>query len=214
MMYPELYQYLLLHKQLPVPGVGTFSLERQPAKLDFPNKQVMPPVYSFALQSLPASPPHAFFSWLATILGIRPNDAVIRFNDFAFTMKKQIEAGDTIDWKGVGVIKKGLAGEVKFIPAIPAEQEKPIPAVKVLREKAEHTVRVGEEQKTSVEMAAMLSQTAGKKSYWWAYALATGLLSVVFIGWYLSEHGVDTAAIANGKKLVTSEPAVSYTILP
>ena len=174
MMYPELYQYLLLHKQLPVPGIGTFLLERQPAKVDFPNKQVIAPAYSFTLQPVAGNPSHQFFNWLAGMLGVVTNDAVIRFNDFAFGMKKQVDAGDTIDWKGVGVINKGLGGEIKFNPALSFVAEKPVPAIKVLREKAEHTVRVGEEEKTSVEMEAMLSHTEEKKSYWWAYALLVG----------------------------------------
>ena len=213
MMYPELYQYLLLHKQLPVPGIGTFLLERQSAKVDFPNKQITAPVYSFALQPATGNPSHQFFNWLAGILGTAANDAVIRFNDFAFGMKKQVESGDTIEWKGVGVIKKGLGGEIKFNPAVPFVTERPVPAIKVLREKAEHTVRVGEEEKTSAEMEAMLSKTEEKKSYWWAFALVIGLLSVLFIGWYLSENGVDTGSVANTQKLKPGEAADTYKLL-
>lgn len=212
-MYPELYQYLLLNKNLPVPGVGTFLLERKPAQVDFPNRQVLPPVYSLALDTTNDHPSKKIFNWLATALGITPHDAVIRYNDFAFGMKKQVEAGDVIDWAGVGVLKKGLAGELRFNPSVPSVQELPLPAIKVLREKAEHTVRVGEEEKTAAEMETMLAQAPEKKSYWWAYALIIGLLSLVFIGWYLSEHGVDTLSVANGKKLVPAEETPSYKLL-
>ncbi len=48
-MYGELYQYLVLHKQLNIPGIGTFLVERKPADIDFVNKVVNPPAYTVAL---------------------------------------------------------------------------------------------------------------------------------------------------------------------
>jgi hypothetical protein len=49
-------------------------------------------------------------------------------------------------------------------------------------------------------MEEMLSQPDEKRSYWWAGALVLGLLSVLFLGWYFSEYGVDTGATANPEK--------------
>ncbi|MGQ0738798.1 MAG: hypothetical protein ACT4OJ_07035 [Bacteroidota bacterium] len=212
-MYPELYQYLLQHKQLPLPGIGTIVLERKPASIDFPNKLMYPPGYSFALQPSAFIPSGRFFNWLGAMLGISQMDAVIRFNDFIFEMKKQVERGDTVNWNGVGIIKKGLGGEIKF-SAGEITTERPVPAAKVLRGKAEHTVRVGEEEKTSAEMVEMLTQTPEKRSYWWAYALAIGLLAVIFIGWYFSEHGMDAFSAANDKKLVPAAATATYKELP
>ena len=114
MMYTQLYQYLLQHKQLPVPGVGTFLLERKPAVIDFPNKKINPPVYTIALQPTANSTAQNFFTWLGSILHISNHEAVIRFNDFAFNLKKQVADGDIIIWNGVGTISKGLAGDVKL----------------------------------------------------------------------------------------------------
>jgi hypothetical protein len=142
-------------------------------------------------------------------------DAVIRFNDFVFEMKKQVDRGGTINWRGVGTIKKGLGGEIKFQPHEPVFTEQPVPAEKVLREKAEHTVRVGEEEKTSAEMEEMLAKPEENKPYWWAHALVIGLLAIVFIGWYFSEHGVDLSATANSKRLVPGDtPSSACKELP
>lgn len=208
MMYPELYQYLLLQKKLPVPGIGTFLLERKPAEIDFPNKLMMPPVYSFGFQSPAPVPSGKFFSWLGSMLGISQMDAVIRFNDFAFELKKQVEKGHTIIWNGVGTIRKGLAGELKFTAHEPVVKEQPVAAVRVLRGKAEHSVRVGEEQRTSVEMEELLTRVEEKRSYWWVTALAIGLLGLIFIGWYFSSNGLDVATTSNIKQLVPAGPAL------
>ena len=204
-MYPELYQYLLLHHSLPVPGIGTFLLQRTAASADFPNKQLHPPAWTFAYQPAAPVPAGRFFTWLGNRLGISQMDAVIRFNDFAFEWKKQVEKGHTIDWSGVGTIKKGLAGDIKFTPSEPAVFLQPVAAVKVLRDKARHMVRVGEEEKTSVEMEALLAREAVRRSYWWVAALAIGLLGLVFTGWYFSQNGISVSTTSNTKKLVPAE---------
>ena len=215
MMYDKLYQYLILHKELPVPGIGTFLLERKSAEVDFPNKKINPPSYSISMQPGSHLPGKDFFSWLANALGITDREAIFRFNDFAFEMKKQVSEGTVINWNAVGSIKKGQGADVKFTPFASAViLEKSIIAEKVIREKPEHMVRVGEDQKTSVEMTEMLSHKEKKKEFWWAFALAVALLATMFIGWYFSQHGVDISATANGKKLVPKESGATYQTLP
>ena len=93
-MYTALYQYLLQHKQLLVPGVGTFLLNRKTATNNFSEKQIYPPSYSVVMQSGSNSPSKQFYNWLGYALSISDSDAVIRFNDFAFDLKKII--GDEI----------------------------------------------------------------------------------------------------------------------
>ncbi|HEV7779943.1 MAG TPA: hypothetical protein VGO58_01690, partial [Chitinophagaceae bacterium] len=128
-MYPELYQYLIQHKELPVPGIGTFLLERKPALVDFPSKRINPPSYVLSLQAGSYMPGQRFFSWLAASLGITDREAIFRFNDFAFDMKKQISDGAVINWEGVGVLNKGLGGDVKFNPSVTElVPERPVPA--------------------------------------------------------------------------------------
>lgn len=207
MMYAELYQYFILHKRLSVPGVGTFFMERKPAENDFLNRQIKAPVHSVAFANSFDTVSKKFFAWLGNALHISDRDAVMRFNDFAFDMKKQISDGATISWNGLGVLSKGLAGEIKFIPQQLLIDESPVTAEKVIREKAEHMVRVGEDQKTSVEMTEMLTKTETKRSLWWVLPLAIGLLAIVFICWHLSEHGVDVSSTANTTKLVPMETA-------
>ncbi len=214
MMYAALYQYFIQHNRLAVPGVGTFLLERKPAVNDFVNKQIDPPAYSVALQPSVDPPSINFFKWLAGALHISDHEAIIRFNDFVFETKKQITDGDTIDWQGVGTIRKGLAGEMKFSPATDSAIEKPVAAEKVIRDKAEHMVRVGEDQKTSAEMTEMLNQPEAKKSRWWIAALVAGFPALLFIGWYFYEHGKDVSSTSNNMKLVPMEASDAYQILP
>jgi hypothetical protein len=213
-MYNELYQYLAQHKQLSVPGIGTFLLERKPAEVDIPNRKITPPAYLILHQHIGNSPSKNFFVWLANALNISDREAVIRFNDFAFDLKQKIHAGNTIKWNGVGTLSKGLTGEIKFTCTLNVfDFERPVTAKKMIRKSAEHTVRVGEQEKTSTQMTALLNKPAEKKLYWWAYALVAGLLAMIFIFWYFSEHGLNIMSTANGKKLNPQKAAITSKVI-
>jgi hypothetical protein len=215
MMYGELYRYFITHKQLMVPGIGTFQLERKPASVDFPNKLIHAPSFSIALHHGNTLPGKQFFAWLAQALRIGDRDAVIRFNDFAFDMRRKIQDGDSINWDGMGKLSLGLAGEIRFEPSLKDSMlQAPVKAEKVIRDKAEHTVRVGEDEKTSAQMIEMLNQPAAKKNYWWAWALVLGLLAIMFLGWYFSEHGVGVSSTGNQQKISPVVADKTYTVLP
>jgi len=202
-MYEELYRFLILYKNLSIPNIGTFALVRQPATGDFPSRTIHPPGYTFSFQPNINSSMKDFFSWLGQALLISDREAIIRFNDFVYELKRKIASGEIVDWKGVGTLSKDLAGEIKFIPITKdLIFEQPVKAEKLIREKAEHMVRVGEEEKTSAEMEVLLTKTGDKRSIWWAYAIAIGLLLIMFLGWYFSDHGLNVNATGNGQKLV------------
>ena len=133
----------------------------------------------------------------------------MQFNDFVFELKKQVMDNAIVDWKGIGILQKALAGDIRLVSTDDFLAQ-PVPAEKVIREKADHMVRVGEDEMTSAEMTEILSQPEEKKSYWWVYAMVIGILSVIFIGWHLSENGVDLNATGNSKKLSPIEAGISY----
>lgn len=197
-VYRELFEYLLLHKQLNLPGIGTFSAERKPADIDFASKQVIAPSYSFTLhKDYNSTPSKRLFSWLASTLNISELDSVIRFNNFVFDLRDKLAAGNKLEWKHLGVLSKGLSGEIIFEPGEITEIESPVPAVKVLREKADHTVMVGEYERTSEEMRDALSHVKEKRSYWKVAALVIAVIAIAFIGYYFSTHGMNTSSAGN-----------------
>ena len=214
-MNETLYQYFIQHKQLNVPGIGTFLLERTAAATDFPNKQLQPAAYSIALHHTTATPSKNFFAWLSAALHISDREAVVKFNDFAFDLKKKISEGNKVEWNGIGLLSAGLAGETRFEPALRNTSfQTAVHAEKITRENASHTVRVGEDEKTSEEMTELLSHSEREKNNWWITAMIIALLSFLFIGWYLSEHGVNPAATGSGKKVPSATVTETYKQLP
>ena len=214
-MYGELYQYFILHKQLNIPGIGTFLLERKPANIDFINKIADPPAYTVALHHGNTTPSKNIFSWLASSLDISEPDALIKFNDFALDIKDRVLAGNKLQWNGIGSLSKGMAGEIRFEASLKdMKAGEPVPAIKVIRENARHSVRVGEQRKTSTEMIEMLATAEEKKTYWWAIALITGLLAFIFIAIYFSSNGLTTSSAANQKKLTPQKETRTHAQHP
>jgi hypothetical protein len=211
-MYGELYQYLILHQQLHLPGIGTFAVEKKPASLEFADKLVHPPAFSIVLSPDHYKPSKNFFYWLGTRLGISERDAVIRFNDFLFDLRNQLSAGSKLQWSGVGTISKGAEGAIRLEAACkdhtPAS---PVPAVMVLRHNAEHTVLVGEQERTSGGGKVITNDPAvSRKSRWWIAALIAGAASVIFITYYFSLNGSGPSSAANRQKLVPQKEAATH----
>jgi hypothetical protein len=214
-MYGELYQYLILHKQLAVPGIGTFFVEKNAAEILFTEKAVNPPYYSISLQHGLQTPSSKLFQWLADVFNIGESDAENRFTDFSVNLKQQVEAGNKTTWPGVGIISKGLAGEIRFESAMKKKMVgQPVKAEKVLRQQAEHTVRVGEQEKTSAEMIELLNPVAAKRPYWWITALVLTGLGIFYTAYYFYTNGFTAAVTGNQQTVDVQKSAATYKVLP
>lgn len=201
-VYQSLYEYLVLQKSLPLPGIGTFVIERKPADFNFASKEINPPSYSVSLKNGDENEPSKkLFNWLATALHTTELDAVIQFNEFNTELRNKLYAGAKLEWKGIGRLSKSPGGDI-LLEAAPAIAEGPvITANRVIREKAEHYVRVGEQEKTSDEMRELLSTTVVKRKYWWIVAITILALSITFIAYYLYSNGFSVTSIGNQQKL-------------
>lgn len=193
-MYAELHEYLLLHHHLPLPGLGLFQVKRYPAVLDFPNRQIEGPGYAIEWQDDLNIASENLSNWLAVNSNITLHDARHRLEKFIFQLKTNIAAGDIIHWKGIGDIQK-QEGKVFQFTAEKMVREGIVPANKVIREKAEHMVKVGEEERTSEQMTALLSEK--KKIRFAAWQITAAVLTVLLIGflaWHLSRNDWDPNA--------------------
>lgn len=210
-MLGQLQQYFLQNRQLYLPGIGLLRLEQAAAELDFGNKQIVAPRQSIRLHSGAQQPERRLFSWLAAVLLITERDAVIRFNDFVYSLKERIQKGEKLDWPGVGVFSKGLAGEIRFETAV-ADQPMggPVSAQKVMRESNAHMVRVGEEERTAAEMKEWLQAEPEQKSWWFTIGIILAILLFIFIGYYFSVHGVSPRSAGNQQLLNPALAAPVY----
>jgi hypothetical protein len=221
-MYELLYKFLVKYKTIDLPGIGRIFFNEQPAESRFVDQNFLPPRYLIGFergrsivetqmndakpQGWQKTPPsRKLFSWLASHYEITEKEAVIRFDDFVVDLKGRLDAGDKIMWSGVGVLEKDSTGEIVFhhfkseLPWL-----EPTSAKKVIRDNAEHTMLVGEREKTSVEMTEILLRPKSvkeKRGYWWVWPLAVIIAIFIFLGWYFSEHGISGDATGNNHKV-------------
>ena len=197
-MQDTLYEFLLLNKKLSLPGIGTISLCHDPAHLDFTNKQFTAPSYYFTIDPRNDKPSKKLFDWLSSSLGITEWDAIKSVNDFSLDLKNRLSENKRVSWDKVGVIRRNNNGDLQIDQqSILIQSEQPVTAEKVIRVKAEHTVLVGEQEKTSVQMEEYFAEHPAKKNYSWLIAVVLIVLAVMFIGWYFSEKGFSASAAGN-----------------
>ena len=197
-MQDSLYEFLLINKKLSLPGVGTIKLCQTSAKLDFTNKQLLPPSFYFSIDTKNDKPSKKLFDWLASSLRITEWDAIKSVNDFSFDLKNKLSGGSQFIWEKVGVFTRNNNGEIHLDPqTFPFQIESPVAAEKVFRENAEHTILVGEQEKSSVEMEEYFADARPKKNYAWLIAVILTLLALMFVGWYFSEKGFSTNSAGN-----------------
>ena len=197
-MQDTLYEFLLLNKKVSLPGIGTIALCQTPAQHDLPNKQFIAPASFFTIDSRNDKPSKKLFDWLSSSLGITEWEAIKSINDFSFGLKKKLSENGEVSWENVGTIRRDNNGDLKLDQQnISLQSEQPVIAEKVIRVKAEHTVLVGEKEKTSVEMEEYFAGSPAKKNYTWLIAVILTVLAVMFIGWYFSEKGFSTSSAGN-----------------
>ena len=197
-MQDTLYEFLLLNKKLSLPGIGTITLCQNSAGHDIPNKQFTAPSFYFTIESRNDKPSKKLFDWLSSSLNITEWEATKSVNDFSFDLKKKLSEFGEVNWEKIGVLRRNDIGDLKLEPQnVSLQSDPPVAAEKVIRVKAEHTILVGEKEKTSVEMEEYLAATPAKKNYTWLIAVILTVLAVMFIGWYFSEKGFSTSSAGN-----------------
>ncbi len=209
-MFQLLHKYVILHGKLSLPEVGVIVLERNPASIDTVNKTIINPSWQFRFLNTREKTHADVFAWLAKTMNISVTDAVVELTNFSFGIKNKLNNGEIINWKGIGVFKKGLGDEIKFEPEhLELDFVQPIVAEKVIREKAYHSVRVGDNQRSSEEMEKLLNKKKINKSLAWVFMLITGIVAISFLAVYYVKNDMEFSAFRNQQKIIPQElPAI------
>ncbi len=193
-MFQVLNAYLFQHRSISIPGLGTIYLETLAASVDVADRTMQPPAYRFRFDKYFDAPDATFFSYLATQREILDFEAIKWYNEFSFDLRNRIRQEDHVSWDGVGILRKDGSGGVLFESAAgPVRFLQAVPAIRVNRQDAQHTLLVGDRERMSGEMPELLQEPVGrKKPVWWMIALVLGLLILAFLGWYFYSHGLST----------------------
>ncbi len=194
-MFDVLNAYLFQHRSISIPGLGTIYLETLPAAVDVAERTMLPPAYQFRFDKYFDAPDKEFFSYIANQQNILDYEAIKWYSEFSFELRNRIKNEDAVSWDGVGILKKDGAGNVLFEPAAsPLQFLQPTPAMRVNRPNAQHSLLVGDRERTSEEMNELLNDDAYRRRRvaWWVIALVIAVVALAFLGWYFYSHGFST----------------------
>jgi hypothetical protein len=197
-MIDILNSYLILHKSISIPGLGTIYVERVPANSDFVNRQILPPGYQFRFDKYFDAPDKEFFNYLATEKHIADFEAIRLYNEWAYDLRNQLKGEAPVEWKGIGKLYQDANGEIHFQPQkserIPM---KPVAAERVVRNNAAHAMLVGDKETTTLAMSEMLTEESSIKKRWWIYALIIAVIAAAILIYRFSKDGFTPDATGN-----------------
>lgn len=192
-MYNSLYKYLIFYKRLSLPGIGILSVEQLPGRLDFLNKQLHSPIPVIRFSSdKTAASDKQLFEFLAADMGVSTLDSIKQFNDLSFFLKDELNRKGKAALPGIGSFTKEFGDNFSFQPEVSIQQYFPeASAERIVRKEATHTVKVGEDERTSSEMKEMLADEEAAEEgpdRWWMYALILGILGLGALVYYYMTH--------------------------
>ncbi len=193
-MQEIIVHYLSKHKSIHLPGIGQLECSTEPAKLDFINKTIYPPreTVQFTADTSTPNPVNEsthplvknnFLPFLADRLNIPEEAAQSAFEQYVQAARSSLENQQTWTLPGIGTLQKSVDG-IQLVDAFSSEQfTEPLQVEQVIRENASHTIRVGEEEKTSAQMQELLQREV-KKEKWWIAVVILAVIGIAAITWY------------------------------
>ena len=203
-MLPYIRKYFASNKTVTLPGIGSFTVETQSAKLDFVEKTLSAPTHVIRYDTYDKVD-EAFYNFLEKETGRK--DAHESFNGFSIELKEKLNSHQLVVLPGIGTLTKNPLGYnfvadesiQKYFPSVTAER--------VIRENAEHTVRVGEDERTSTEMHEHFKRTKTKEDKWVVTAIVLGVVGVAAIASSVPTAVPSAVGVGTGVQALSKLPA-------
>lgn len=167
----HLYKYLVLHKHLNIPQLGSFVVEKEHARYDAKAGLLYPPVQTVVFS--PGVNPISeklFFDFLALELAVDEASAIQQFHDFAFRFRTRLSEEGHAEVEGVGRLTKQEGGGFAFESA---------PYLSELLPPLRESEPVVTEEASEEEEEA-------QKDNWWIYAIVLLILGAGALLFYYS----------------------------
>src|SRR6478735_4370846 len=106
-MDQHLYKYLVQHKHLNIPQVGSFLMQYQNARYEESTGllHAPKPVLVFTDGHLPASE-KTFFDFLGKEMGVDDLTAIKLFHEFSYQFRNDLQEKGSVEIKGVGILSQ------------------------------------------------------------------------------------------------------------
>ena len=209
-MVDLIVRFLSTHKRVSLKGIGSFSVEHLPARLDFPNRLLHAPETILHYTS-DSEEDTIFDEWLMRELRLPSDEIKIQRQNFTDEFKRILNSKNEVEFAGLGRFEKDGNQLIHFTSAFETIVGMPVVAEKIIRKNTSHSIRVGEEEKTNVEMEELLLRKYRKPlNLWWLIAIALFVSALVAILLFATNHSQQWSKQGNEQKMTPKETPPLY----
>lgn len=192
-----IFKYLAGRRTVSLPGIGRFQLVQEAAQTDISEQQLRAPVTTVQYEAGSGEEDYLFTRYVARQLVMPEEKAREQIGAYCRQLTATINQSGVAGISGIGELFKENGNGFSFTPYLQPEYIQPVTAVRAIRQNEVHTIRVGEDEKTNVEMADLLAEPETRKKRWWIAPLIIGLLALGFLAW----HFTQSAATGSQQKI-------------
>jgi Bacterial DNA-binding protein len=198
-MFDLLKEFTALHHQIYLPGIGKIALEKSPARADFSDKMFYPPKDEWKFFEGSYSNDDSLIYFISGKKNISIAGAMEVLENFCSSIKSAIKNSEEIKIPGIGILKKDSSGSLQLETVIrDTLLLKPVIAERVIRKDSEHTILVGDTEKTNFQMNELLhSGELAVNAKWWAWAGALFVFTAGLIAYNFSQNNWRASALGN-----------------
>jgi nucleoid DNA-binding protein len=209
-MVDLIIRFLSIYKRVSIKGIGSFSAEQLPARLDFPNRLLYAPEVILHYSGR-AEEDVVFDGWLQKQLALSQHEIKIRKQIFVDEFIRTLNSNREATLEGIGHFSKDENQLISFNSMFETIVGPPVTAERIIRKNAPHAVRVGEDEKTSVEMEELLFGEKRKaRHYWWFIAMLLFLVGIIAAWYYANSYPQLWKVQGNFNRSETKEMPVLY----
>ena len=182
-----LHKFLVLHRMLSIPQLGSFIIEEEPAQIDVASGLLFAPrsLIRFSTAVQPVSD-KVFFHFLSEELGVDEVTAIREFHEYCYAFRNDLQQGMAV-LPGVGRMVRREEGELLFTPESQLlELLPPVPwtDTTVTRQSTKKkAAAAAEKELPGTVVMTESSEEIIPRDRWWIYAillLAAGVLALLF----------------------------------
>jgi len=203
----QLTTYFLQFHQVYVPSVGSLRLVQQPAMLDVAAKQLLPPQFQVRFSEDGWLTKHQLW-YFSSQLHSDEETTRTSLEEVGAQLKKDIEQ-DAFVWKGIGTFR--YANEkLQFEPQEHETILQPVPAERVLRERVQHSVLVGDQVVLSDGLTEVSKEAERHRNWSLIAGWSIVVLSLFFLLFFLYQHQFNPTASGLRRNVPTAPPPATY----
>jgi hypothetical protein len=183
------YQFLVQHGRAFIEGVGCFTTSNSAVRTDVTNHLLHPAstTWLFSATEGGAAEKDAFIQYLQAQNGLSATEARSQYHEFTKTIQEQLQNGQAVNLEPVGDLSLDAGGQPFLTARRTTSFLQPVTAHRIIRKNEVHSMVVGENERTNIEMAEMLNEDAAPaKNRWWIAALVIAAAAITLMVWHFS----------------------------